>query len=83
MIERVKRACEAWRGLRMPDAERERRLNKLQADLRSVRARIELQRRAAEQVSGIMQARVNEDPSIWLLQDAELQRVAGNGRSPR
>ena len=74
-----------WKGLRMSAVEKQRKLTKLQSDLRTTRARLEQQRRTIE-------ARTNEtlprlapvdDPSIWLLPDQPLAELAatGNGRS--
>ena len=82
---RAKERAEAWPGLRMPPADRERRLVILRGDLRSAQARLELARQAVEEATGQMQPRVGvgEDPAVWLMMPSELVALAGSGNNGR
>ena len=58
---RAERQARAWKGLRLSEADKQRRLTKLQHDLRVARARLEQRRREIEATTGEMQARVGDD----------------------
>ena len=74
-----------WKGLRMSAAEKQRKLTKLQSDLRTTRARLEQQRRAIEERTNQTLPRLApvDDPAVWLLLDQPLAELAaaGNGRA--
>jgi hypothetical protein len=83
VADRAKRRAEAWKGLRLSAGDKKKRLDKLQQDLRTARARLERQRREVEAQTGEMQPRAGDDPSVWLLPPAELEALAAtkNGRA--
>jgi hypothetical protein len=76
---RVKRQAEAWTGMRLAPAEKERRLAKLRNDLRVARARLEVIRREVEQQTGEVLPRTNDDPGVWLLMADALNQLAASG----
>ncbi len=76
VVDRAKRRAEAWKGLRLSESEKAKKLARLQADLRVARAKLELQRRVIEQATGEMQPRAGDDPAVWLLPAPELEALA-------
>jgi hypothetical protein len=74
---RVRRSCDAWRGLRLSETDKGKRLSKLRGELQVARARVEVERRKVEAATGQMQPRAGDDPGVWLMQDAELLATVG------
>jgi hypothetical protein len=81
-IERAAReSAEATKALRMPPAEKERRLVELCQALRVAEAALEVERRRIEHEDNTVLPRdVTADPGVWLLTDDALRRVA-DGRT--
>lgn len=80
IVGRAKQRADAFKGLRLSEVEKQRRLAKLTADLRQARARVEVRRREIEEQTGEAMPRVGDDPSVWLAPPDTLAAMAG-GRS--